>query len=77
MSTNTGSWEDATLEPEEWADPDPGSLSPEAVENEPDDIAAAVVGGDAGMPQEAAEADVLDQRAESGLEDDGEDEDVL
>ena len=77
MSTSTGSWEDATLEPEEWADPDPSSLSPEAVENEPDDIAAAVVGGDTEMPADAAEADVLDQRAESGVEDGGEDEDVV
>ena len=65
-------------EPEDWPAPDPRTLSPEAVENEPDDVVAALP-DDAPLPDEANEADVIEQRTDSGLdmgEDDGEDVDL-
>lgn len=69
-TTDDGSWDE--IEPEEWDSPDPGRMSPEAVENEPDDIVEAASGDDVEMPLEANEADVIEQRTESGLEDEDE-----
>lgn len=75
-TTNDRPWSESELESEEWEAAGPSSPSPEAVRNEPDDIAAAVVGDDATMPPDANEADVLEQRTETGLEDEDGDEDV-
>ena len=55
-------------DPDDWPSEDPGSLSPEAVVNSPDDIAAALP-EDAPLPTDVDEADALDQRVETGLED--------
>lgn len=75
MSTNEEFRDGTALEPQEWVS-DPSTRSAEAVENEPDDILAAMVGEDMDMPLEASEADVLDQRADSGLADEGDAEDL-
>jgi hypothetical protein len=55
------------FEPEDWPAPDPRSLSPEAVHNDPDDVVAALA-DEPPLPLEATEADVLDQRTESGFD---------
>lgn len=68
MSTNDQSPDSGIeSEPQEWPAPDPVTLSPEAVENEPDDVLAALP-DDAPLPPEADEADVLDQRTETGVD---------
>lgn len=61
-------------DPDEWLTDDPESLSPEAVANAPDDIVAALP-GDPPLPLDANEADVLDQRTDGELGDEGTDRD--
>lgn len=60
-------------DPEDWPDPDPSEQPVEAIENEADDLSAALP-ADESLPPEANEADVLDQRTETGLDDEAEDE---
>lgn len=64
---------DAEPDPEDWPEPDPSDQPLEAIENEADDLSAALP-PDESLPADADEADVLDQRAESGIEDEEEDE---
>jgi hypothetical protein len=54
-------------EPEDWPAPDPQTLPQEAVENEPDDVVAAVPVDDP-LPADADEADVIEQRTEAGAD---------
>ncbi|MCA1780773.1 MAG: hypothetical protein ABR500_08065 [Dermatophilaceae bacterium] len=58
-------------DPEDWPQPDPGERRVEAVENEADDLSSTLP-GDETLPPEANEADVIDQRTDSGIEDEDE-----
>jgi len=62
-------------DPEEWLATDPESMSPEAAANEADDIAAGLT-DDVPLPEDANEADAVDQRTEAGpaFDEDVEDE---
>lgn len=75
-TTDRGPTDGFEPEPEDWPAPDPQTLSPEAVENEPDDVVAALP-DDAPLPGDADEADVIDQRTEAGFDVDAEEDDVL
>lgn len=60
--------EDAFVpDPEDWPAPRPAEPSPEAVTNEPDDLAASLP-VPAAIPPDADEADVLDQRLDVALD---------
>lgn len=59
-------------DPEEWPEQDPVDLPAEAVVNEADDLSAGLATEEA-LPLEANEADVIDQRLDSGIEDEEED----
>lgn len=60
-------------DPEDWPERDPSEQPAEAVANDADDLSASLP-GDETLPLEANEADVIDQRTESGIEDEDEDE---
>ncbi|MGA8045021.1 MAG: hypothetical protein WCA30_02025 [Dermatophilaceae bacterium] len=76
-TTDHGPTDGFEPEREDWPAPDPQTLSPEAVENEPDDVVAGLP-DDAPLPADADEADVLDQRTEAGLDvDETEDDDEV
>ena len=66
-TTDHGPTDGFEPEPEDWPAPDPGNLSREAVENEPDDVVSASP-DDAPLPDEADEADVIEQRTDAGLD---------
>lgn len=71
MSTTTAGFEP---DPEDWEDlghPE-REVTPEALENEPDDIVAALAGERDPLPADADEADALEQRAEVPLDIDDE-----
>lgn len=71
-TTDHGPTDGFEPEPEDWPAPDPGSLSREAVENDPDDVVTALP-GDAPLPVDADEADVIEQRTDAGLDVDDDD----
>lgn len=56
-------------DPEDWPAPSVGGQSPEAVQNEPDDLASALPPAEA-VPTDADEADVIAQRQDVGADDD-------
>jgi len=73
--TFPGGTDEFAPEPEDWQDPVPTELSPEALANEPDEVAAALPPV---LPLEADEADALDQQREALVaDDDDDDEDDL
>jgi hypothetical protein len=65
-------------DPEDWLTTDPESMSPEATANDADDIAAGLA-DDVPLPEDASEADAVDQRTEAGpgFDDEVEDDDDL
>ena len=71
-TTDHGPTDGFEPEPEDWPAPDPGSLSREAVENDPDDVVPALP-DDAPLPVDADEADVIEQRTDAGLDVDDDD----
>jgi hypothetical protein len=73
MSTTPGPDGVFEPDPEDWPEQDPSERPAEAVANEADDLSAALARDDL-MPLEANEADVLEQRLDSGIEDEDEDE---
>lgn len=52
-------------DPEDWPPPGVETVTPEALTNEEDDLAASLPEGD-GLPPEADEADVIEQRLDGG-----------
>lgn len=75
MTTTFDPADEREPDPDDWPTEDPESLSPEAVVNSPDDIAAALP-EDAPLPTDVDEADALDQRVETGLEDEDDPEEA-
>ena len=71
-TTDHGPTDGFEPEPEDWPAPDPGSLSREAVENDPDDVVTALP-DDAPLPVDADEADVIELRTDAGLDVDDDD----
>lgn len=70
-TTNAGSDGVFEPDPEDWPEPDPSEQSAEAVANDADDLSASLP-SDETRPLEANEADVIDQRTESGIDDEDE-----
>lgn len=75
LMTTTNAGSDGVFEPdpEDWPERDPSEQPAEAVANDADDLSASLP-SDETLPLEANEADVIDQRTESGIEDEDEDE---
>lgn len=68
VTTLPGAADEFLPDPEDWPGPDPSQRSPEALQNEPDDLAQGLP--EAAKPTEADEADVIDQLRDGGPDED-------